>query len=140
MQVNAAERHLLSMRDRVHARRGQAVNAGWRLILTVLLVVEPAIAAPLRVQDDKGHALARTLCASCHSVEPSDSDSSFAEVPSFTAIAALPTTTSSGLHAFLSTPHGEMPDVKLTSDEMDAVVDYILSLKEKKQSAGQHSE
>jgi hypothetical protein len=105
MQVNAAERQLLSMRDRVHTRRGQAVNA-----------------------------------ESCHAVEPSDSDSSFDEVPSFTAIAALPTTTSSGLRALLSTPYGEMLDVKLTSDEMDVVVDYILSLKEKKQNAGQNSE
>jgi len=116
------------------------VNAGWLFILTGLLATEPAMAAPLRVQGDRGHELARTVCASCHAVEPSDSDTSFDEVPSFTAIAAMPTTTSSSLHAFLSTPHGEMPDVKLKSDEMDAVVEYILSLKEKKQSAGQHSE
>jgi hypothetical protein len=33
------------------------------------------------------------------------------------------------LHAFLTTPHGDMPDIKLKAGEINAVIAYILSLK-----------
>jgi cytochrome c len=97
-----------------------------------LLLAAGALAAGIRDDDAaRGHALARAWCASCHAVEPGAPEGPFADVPSFTAIARLPTTTSSALHAFLSTPHGDMPDIKLKSGEIDAVVAYILSLKDK---------
>lgn len=103
------------------------------LFLTALLLLAAgALAAGIPGGDiTKGHALARAWCASCHAVETGNARAPFADVPSFAAIAREPTATSSGLHAFLSTPHGDMPDVKLTSAELDAVVAYILSLKDK---------
>jgi mono/diheme cytochrome c family protein len=33
------------------------------------------------------------------------------------------------LHAFLLTPHANMPNYRLTSEEIDDVVAYILSLR-----------
>lgn len=102
------------------------------LLPVPLLVAAGAFAAG--IDDDgaeRGHALARAWCASCHAVEPGAAKAPYADVPSFTAIAGVPTTTSPALHAFLSTPHGKMPDIKLTSAEIDAVVAYILSLKDK---------
>jgi len=84
------------------------------------------------VEAARGHALAQAWCAGCHAVEAGAAQSRFADVPSFAAIARLPSTTSPALHAFLSTPHSDMPDIKLKGEEIDAVVAYILSLKEKR--------
>ncbi|MGO8919082.1 MAG: c-type cytochrome [Stellaceae bacterium] len=104
----------------------------WRILLPALpLLAAGAFAAGNADDAARGHVLARAWCASCHAVEPGDPKAPFADVPSFTAVARLPTTTSPALHAFLSTPHGDMPDIKLKSGEIDAVVAYILSLKDK---------
>jgi len=98
----------------------------------LLLLAAGAFAAGIPGGDvTAGHALARAWCASCHAVDPGAREGPFADIPSFAAIAREPTTTSSGLHAFLSTPHGDMPDIKLTSAEIDAVAAYILSLQDK---------
>lgn len=102
-----------------------------RVLLFAALSLATA-AARMPAAPESGHGLSRALCASCHGVEPDDPETSFAEVPTFTAIARLPTTTSPSLHAFLSSPHGDMPDIKLKSAEMDAIVGYILSLKQRK--------
>jgi cytochrome c len=104
----------------------------WRLLLPALMLLAGgSFAAGTRADVVRGHVLARAWCASCHAVEPDDPDARFADVPSFTAIARLPSTTSPALRAFLSTPHGDMPDIKLKSGEINAVVTYILSLKGK---------
>jgi mono/diheme cytochrome c family protein len=88
-----------------------------------------AFAAGIRADVGSGHALVRDRCASCHAVEPGALEGPVPEVPSFTAIAELPSTTASALHAFLATPHGDMPDIILKAGEIDAVISYILSLK-----------
>ena len=49
--------------------------------------------------------------------------------PAFTTIAAMPSTTGLALNVFLQSHHQWMPSVRLDRDEMDAVIDYILSLK-----------
>jgi hypothetical protein len=41
----------------------------------------------------------------------------------------MPSTTSMSLHAFLMTPHGQMPDFASTRAQIDDVVAYILSLR-----------
>ena len=51
------------------------------------------------------------------------------EVPTFQAVADDPAATGAALRAFLRTPHAAMPDLRLTSDQTDDVVAYILSLK-----------
>lgn len=99
------------------------------LSLPLILVAGALAAAIPDVEAARGHALAQAWCASCHAVEATESQSPFADVPSFTAIASLPSTTSPALHAFLSTPHGDMPDIKLKSEEIDALVVYILGLR-----------
>ena len=50
-------------------------------------------------------------------------------VPSFRAIAAMPSTTALSLRVFLQTPHGRMPDFALSRNETDDVIAYILSLR-----------
>jgi cytochrome c len=90
-----------------------------------------AAAAGPHVESDGGHDLARAWCTSCHAVEPGVLVGPYADVPSFTAVARQPSTTASALVAFLSTPHGDMPDVKLTAQQLNDVVTYILSLRER---------
>jgi mono/diheme cytochrome c family protein len=104
------------------------------LLLAASLGASPGRAAgPLAMPapgTEKGLALARAWCANCHAVESGDT-APFADIPTFAAVARQPSTTAPALHAFLSTPHGDMPDIKLKSDELDAIVAYILSLKGK---------
>jgi mono/diheme cytochrome c family protein len=44
-------------------------------------------------------------------------------------VADDPAATEAALRAFLRTPHAAMPDLRLTSDQTDDVIAYILSLK-----------
>ncbi len=75
-----------------------------------------------------GKAVAATWCVNCHVVTASQTTGSD-QAPTWTSIADQPSTTSDSLHAFLSKPHGNMPDFKLGGTDIDNVVAYILSLK-----------
>jgi mono/diheme cytochrome c family protein len=103
----------------------------WGFLLAALLLsAAGSVAAADGADVARGHTLARAWCASCHAVEPG-AEVPFADIPEFSAVARMPSTTSPALHAFLSTPHGDMPDIKLKKGQIDAVVAYILSLKGK---------
>ena len=64
----------------------------------------------------------------CHVVEPNQSTATD-NAPSFRAIAARPGTTAGSLDRYLSIGHTLMPDFSLSSQERDALVAYILSLR-----------
>ena len=70
--------------------------------------------------------LAQEQCSDCHAVDQPTQASQ--KAPSLTAIANMRSTTSMSLHVFLQTPHYKMPNYRLTSQEIDDVVAYILSL------------
>jgi mono/diheme cytochrome c family protein len=76
-----------------------------------------------------GRALARRWCDSCHIVDAQQERGTSTGAPAFAAIANMKSTTAMGLRVFLQTPHGRMPDLHLTRDEIDDVVAYILSQK-----------
>lgn len=77
-----------------------------------------------------GREFALQTCTPCHVVSSKQrSPPRFAVAPSFDAIANHDTTTASGLHAFLSTPHPTLPNLLLTSREQADVIVYIMSLK-----------
>jgi mono/diheme cytochrome c family protein len=73
--------------------------------------------------------LAETWCSSCHVVAPSAQTGARTGVPTFTAVASIPSTTSIALRAFLQTPQARMPDLHLSRDETDDLIAYILSLR-----------
>jgi mono/diheme cytochrome c family protein len=75
----------------------------------------------------EGYTLARQWCESCHVIEKGQMSSG--RVPSFTEISGDPKTTDEHLQTWLSTPHGEMPDLNLTRNEIAALIDYIDSIK-----------
>lgn len=77
----------------------------------------------------EGLRLVRDTCADCHQVEPGQPPRSIPVEKSFSEIAADPKMTALSLKVFLRTPHIDMPDIKLTEEQTDDVIAYILSLK-----------
>jgi len=76
-----------------------------------------------------GATLAEHWCMGCHVVERAPKSASANGIPSFSAIAAKPTTTAEHLGLYLSTGHTHMPDFSLSNQERQALVAYILSLR-----------
>jgi mono/diheme cytochrome c family protein len=76
-----------------------------------------------------GRRLAENWCSSCHVVGAATQHGSANGVPTFPAIAAMKSTTPMALRVFLQTPHGQMPDLHLSRDEIDNLAAYILSLR-----------
>jgi cytochrome c len=75
-----------------------------------------------------GKYLAQKWCAECHSTG-GDRLSSNLAAPTFAELAAEPSITGYTLRAFLRTPHETMPNIRFTPDQLDDIVDYIISLK-----------
>ena len=98
------------------------------------LMLTAAMAAPAAAQTEpgdvrSGQRLAATWCANCHRVAPGGPGPSTDAAPTFRSIAQMASTTSMSLRVFLQTPHPSMPDYRLTREELDDVVAYILSLR-----------
>jgi mono/diheme cytochrome c family protein len=98
-------------------------------VLLVLVVCIGSAAAQDRADVSRGHALARAWCADCHGVEPGERTGAYETPPSFQSFARNPEATETALKAYLQTTHPLMPQVKLTTEEIDEIVGYIISLK-----------
>lgn len=88
----------------------------------------PAFAQTSAGDADAGRVLAQTWCSNCHVVDANPVQARDS-VPSFPAIAAMPSTTALSLQAFLQTPHGKMPNFQLGRTQIDDLVAYILTLR-----------
>ncbi len=95
------------------------------ILLGPVLALGPACAQNATV----GRQIAEQWCSACHQIEPAPKTDSDKIPPSFASVAAMSSTTALSLHAFLSNPHGRMPDFALTRAEIRDVSAYILSLK-----------
>lgn len=98
--------------------------------LVVLLLLAPS-SAPAQPYGDaaEGGRLTTMWCSSCHRIGPLTSNLASDTVPSFQAIANMPSTTSLSIHAFLLTPHPAMPDLMLTEEQIDDIGSYIVGLR-----------
>ncbi len=76
----------------------------------------------------RGWTIATQLCSECHVIGRASQPGVFAG-PAFLRVANMPSTTGPALSVFLQSHHQRMPSLRLDRDEMDAVIDYILSLK-----------
>jgi cytochrome c len=76
----------------------------------------------------KGHRLAEAWCKTCHAIEARSGGAASA-APDFAAVANQPSTTALSLKVFLQSNHPSMPNLILTPDQSDDLVNYILSLK-----------
>ncbi|WP_408068520.1 c-type cytochrome [Vineibacter terrae] len=79
---------------------------------------------------ERGRSLARTWCSQCHTVEPGDRQQRADGLASFSALANDPRNTPDRLRAFLTRPHGRMPDLNLSRQDRDDLVAYLGSMKE----------
>lgn len=78
---------------------------------------------------DEGRRLATVWCNECHQVGSQTLSTRNDVVPSYQAIAAMPSTTAMSIRAFLSTSHEVMPNFNLTNTQISDVSAYILSLR-----------
>jgi mono/diheme cytochrome c family protein len=81
---------------------------------------------------DRGRAVARTWCVHCHAVERGETQQRADGLPSFTFLANDRRYTPERLRAFLTRPHGRMPDLNLSREDRDDLIAYILSLSERR--------
>jgi mono/diheme cytochrome c family protein len=92
-------------------------------ILTLGLLAAHAARADVR----KGAQLARQWCANCHIIDGNTAGAVPQGPPSFPVIARSGMAPDQ-LRAFLSHPHGAMPDLALSRAEIDDLIGYIQSL------------
>lgn len=95
------------------------------LILLVSLVLSTAAGARADVR--AGAQLAQRWCGACHVVGEGQTGPVPQGPPSFRSIAQSGSSADQ-LRAFLSHPHGAMPDLALTRSEIDDLIEYIKSL------------
>ncbi len=110
-----------------------------RTVLVIVVVAGlGAAAAALAMEPmgsvEDGRRLALDVCAQCHVVAETQRPPRppVPNVPSFFALADEPRITEFYLRSFFRTPHRVMPNFMLTADEIDNIVVYIFSLKERK--------
>lgn len=85
-------------------------------------------AQPAHADAAKGSELARQWCANCHVIGNNPTGSVPQGPPTFAAIARSGMTADQ-LRAFLSHPHGAMPNLALSRAEIDDLIGYIQTLR-----------
>ena len=96
-------------------------------VMLVSLLLTSVTVDSTRADAAKGSQLAQQWCASCHITGGSPAGNIQQGPPSFHTIAGA--RTADQLRAFLSHPHGAMPDLSLTRQEIDDLVGYIETLR-----------
>jgi mono/diheme cytochrome c family protein len=95
----------------------------WMTLMFTICIVPSAMAASDR---DAGRDLAATWCSSCHLIE--QKTAAVTQARPLSAIARDGTWTADALRGFLARPHGGMPDLHLTRQEIENMAAYIESL------------
>jgi len=93
-------------------------------MMATLVCAHPGAAADA----NKGGQLAGQWCANCHVIGKNSTGTVPQGPPSFQMIARSGMTAGQ-LRAFLSHPHGAMPDLALTRAEIDDLIGYIATLR-----------
>jgi len=93
-----------------------------------LSVVVCLTTLPAYADANKGAQIARQWCASCHLIGGNSAGSVPQGPPTFQTVAHSGMSPDQ-LRAFLSHPHGAMPDLTLTRTEIDDLISYIDTLR-----------
>lgn len=108
-------------------------------VLTPRRLAAPVLAAALAValgtpgaaraagDADTGKAIAERWCAGCHLVNGAAETSDAA--PPLAAYARVPYDNAEALAAFLTVPHGAMPDLSLSQREIEDLIAFIETLR-----------
>jgi mono/diheme cytochrome c family protein len=108
------------MSKRTVARLGLAASVSFVFATLTEAMADPAA----------GESLAGQWCVQCHGIR-ADRLSPNLAAPTFPELAAEPSITEYSLRALLRSPHETMPQITFTSDQLDDIVAYIMSLKPK---------
>lgn len=81
---------------------------------------------------EAGRQMAQRLCAVCHMNSGQGEKAGASGVPSFNAVANRPDQTFEGVEAWLRSVPPMMPNHNLTRDEIGALAEFIMSLREKR--------
>jgi len=95
------------------------------LFSTALAGAPPSVAADAA----KGTQLARQWCANCHVIGAAPQPGTIQQGPPGFRAVAQGGMTHDQLRAFLSNPHGAMPNLALTRSEIDDLIAYIETLR-----------
>lgn len=109
------------------SKRGKVSNRAWYIVL-ILLMLGSEAAHPVLADVTKGAQIARQWCASCHVIGAGQTGAVPQGPPTFQSVARSGMTPDQ-LRAFLSHPHGAMPNLALTRAEIDDLIGYIQSLR-----------
>jgi mono/diheme cytochrome c family protein len=101
--------------------------------LMVFILALASVPAAAQGPED-GRPLAERWCMACHVIEREPLTVAPDRVPSFPVIAARSGTTPESLRRYLSTGHTHMPDFILSRYESDALIAYILDLRQRRNS------
>jgi mono/diheme cytochrome c family protein len=80
----------------------------------------------------KGLAYARKVCAQCHNISRSDAGSPDSRAPTFRQVANTPGMSVTALTVWSRSSHPTMPNLIIDPEDMDDLIAYILSLKDRK--------
>ena len=108
-------------------RGARAMRYRLSTVILASLALVTATVHPPRADTTKGSQLARQWCANSHATGSNSAGNFQQGPPSFPTIAR--TRTPEQLRAFLSHPHGAMPDLSLTRAEIDDLNGYIETLR-----------
>jgi cytochrome c len=97
-------------------------------LLASVFLLGAALGHPARADAARGGQLARQWCANCHVVDSKAAGPVPQGPPSFRTVARSGMTADQ-LRAFLSHPHGAMPDLSLSRAEIDDLTSYIETLR-----------
>ncbi len=102
----------------------------WSAVVVVAVLAGQPLGAQERGNPERGLAVAREVCSACHAIQAQQLQSPNARAPTFLAIATTPGMTATALTVALTTPHVGMPMFRLTAEQRDGIIAYILGLKQ----------
>jgi mono/diheme cytochrome c family protein len=102
-------------------------------LFAIFMLIAAATSAEAQERGDarKGLNHARSVCAECHAVLPSETISPNAKAPTFKTVANTPGMTATALAVWFRTSHPTMPNLIINPEDMDDVIAYVLSLRDK---------
>jgi len=98
------------------------------MCLAATLSTGPAAFTGVAADPVAGKNLAGKWCVECHGIRADQLSPNLA-APTFPRLAAEPSITEYSLRALLRSPHETMPHITFRPDQMDDIIDYIMSLK-----------
>jgi len=109
------------------------VQASKRILISAVLAAPMFFFASFsaayadRVSD--GRAIAERWCVSCHDIGAGDTRTAKDVAPTFESVAHRPNLSREHLETWIGNPHPPMPNMHLTREEIENLVEYIESLK-----------